>query len=382
MISYSLEHDSRTIETSKNLTSGGSEIHCEKNEPIISNKGSLANEIPEVSCQEPVEEEIVRIDSLVDGNLNHSSSKDTTIVSEEHGERNFGIGNLVSDETYNNAAAVDDQLIDNIPLKHGEATILQPDSLDNERNDTPVKTPLDLGTESIVDLDHHHQNSSVLCSDEIPSGTKPCSTSNGGCSALENGCKRDNSQLDTNDLEVNVHSSQSRSGHSTNSALICSVQCCTGCLNVLYNMSKNILRNELESDQNDWTIEDVHDIVVALSVDLLAAVRRAFLDEKNGTLFDDRQMGGNGRFKSLDSRTCDCKSSKDMVFKGVECICHLSEKVSPSHSEMGIDPNFIFRDGVLVSVDPEKNVLFHCKVETLCLCSLTELIVMAKKPLN
>lgn len=372
---------------SKNHTSGGNEIQCEKNEPIISNKGSLTNEIPEVSCQEPaVEEEVVAIDSLVDGDLNHSNSKDTTFVS-GHGERNFGIKNSVSNESHDNAAAVD-QLAENIPLKHNETTVVAPDNLDNDRNGKSVKAPLNLGAESIVNLEHNHPNSSELCGDEMPSCTKPCGNSNEGCSALENGCKRDNSKPDSNDCEVNAHSSLSRTGLSTNSALVCSIRCCTGCLNVLYSVTKTIIRKELGSNRNNWTVEDVHDNVVALSVDLLAAVRRAFLDGNDTRVFDNRQMGGNDRFKSSDSRSCDCKSSKDMVFKGVECICHcenesLSEKEKASpYSEMGIDPNFIFRDGVLVSVDPKKNASFHCKLETLCLCSLTELIVMANKPLN
>lgn len=364
------------------------EIQCEKNEPIVSNKGSLTNEIPEVSCPEPVYEKVVRIDSLGDGDFNHSHSKDTTFVSEGHGEKNFCFSNSVSNESHHNAAAAaDDQLADNIPSKHNKTTVHGPVDLDNSRHCPSVETPLNMGTESLVNLEHNHQNSSELCADEIPSCNKPCSTSK-GCSSLENGCTYDHSKPSTNDREVNVHLSPSRSDISANSALVCSIRCCTGCLNILYGAAKNILLNEFRLKRNNWTVEDVHDVVVALSVDLLAAVRRAFLDGNNTCIFGNRRMGGDDRLKSSDSRTCHCKSSKDMIFMPVECICHSenetsSERVTPSpYSQMGLDPNFIFRDGVLVNLEREKNVSFHCKLETLCLCSLTELIVMANKPLN
>ena len=378
-----MEQDSKKIETSTNHASGGNEISCEKNEPITSNEGCLTHEIPEVSCQEPVdEEEVVRIDSLVDGDLNQSNSQDTTFISGGHGDGNF-CSKSVSNQSHDIAADDDDQLTDNIPLN--ETTVLAPDDLEDNRNDTSVKAPLNLGTESVFELeDHHlhHQNSSEVCADEIPSCTKPCNYSN-GCCTLENGCKCDGCKpdTDTNDREVNVHSSPSRSDLSTSSAQVCSIRCCTGCLNILYGATRTILQNELGSNWNNWTAEDVHDIVAALSVDLLAAVRRAFLDGNDTRVFNDRR-------KASDSRTCDCKSWKDMVFTAVECICHCekeswSEKVSPSPcSDMGLETNFIFRDGVLVSQDPNRNVPFHCKLETLCLCSLTELIVMANEPFN
>ncbi|KAG6600383.1 hypothetical protein SDJN03_05616, partial [Cucurbita argyrosperma subsp. sororia] len=60
-----------------------------------------------------------------------------------------------------------------------------------------------------------------------------------------------------NDHEVNVHRSPSRSGLSTNSALVCSFQCCTGCLDILYDLTKNILLNEFGSNRNNWTVEDL-----------------------------------------------------------------------------------------------------------------------------
>lgn len=369
-----MEQDSGKIETSKNHISGSNEIQCEENGPVVSNKCSLTQEIPEVGCQEPVDEKVVRIDdSLGEGDLNHSHSKDTTFIS-GHEEKNFCFSNSVSNESHHNAPTAADryQLADTIPLKHNGTTVFELDGLDESRNCTSVETPLHLGTESLVNLEHHHQTQSELCANEILSCTKPCNISN-GCTSLENGCIYDDSKPDPNDCEANVHSSPSKSNFSTNAAAVCSIRFCSGCLNILFGVTKSILLNEFGLNRNNWTVEDVHDVVLALSVDLLAAVRRAF---------DDR--GNKDSFKEpSNSKTCHCKRSKDTVFTPVECTCHsengsLNERVRP----FGVDPKFTFRDGVLVNVEPEKNVTYHCKLETLCLCSLTELIVMANKALN
>ncbi|XP_022142883.1 uncharacterized protein LOC111012888 isoform X4 [Momordica charantia] len=226
----SLEQDSQKMEASKNHTSGGNEfqcneVQCEESIRVVSEKSSPTHEILEVSRQGPVDEKVVCNGSLGDGDVDHSHSKDGTFISEGCGEKNFCFCNSVFNESHHDAAAAaDDHLAYNIPSNHNdEATVVGPDDLGNGRNCTSVETPLNLRTESVVDLEHHHKNSSELCADEFLSCTKPSSIGNGH-SSLENGCKHVDSEPDTSNREVNIHLSPCRSGPSTNSALLIFLQ--------------------------------------------------------------------------------------------------------------------------------------------------------------
>ena len=55
----------------------------------------------------------------------------------------------------------------------------------------------------------------------------------------------------------------------------------------------------------------------------------------------------------------------------------LSAKANPSRQ---LELEFFYRVGVLVPLVLDRVVSFHCKFETLCLCSLIEWVVMTKQP--
>lgn len=106
-------------------------------------------------------------------------------------------------------------------------------------------------------------------------------------------------------------------------------------------------------------------------------------------LLDDKMRDGNNeRFEWPETITCHCKTSGNKSLLLVECRRHTISESTPTkenaspNAHLKFDSNFIFGDGVLVHMDPDKDVSFHCKFETLCLCSLIELIVMSKQPFH
>lgn len=78
------------------------------------------------------------------------------------------------------------------------------------------------------------------------------------------------------------------------------------------------------------------------------------------------------------TKVCRCKISGNKFIRPIECASHpriesATAEVS-SWNRREIELELIYKDGILVSVDPTKDVSWHCKFETLCLCSLIEWI--------
>lgn len=167
------------------------------------------------------------------------------------------------------------------------------------------------------------------------------------------------------------------------SGVVCLYHCCSECLYVLHSLMQKILVCEWEVNGTYSTVEDVHDVVASLSIDLLSAFRKSYAAEGIGNLFDQktRQENQGNYSERHEMSICQCKNSGDRLVMPIECSCHsvnksLSAKANPSRQ---LDLKFIYRDGVLVPIDLDKDVSFHCKFETLCLCSLIEWIVMTKQ---
>lgn len=196
----------------------------------------------------------------------------------------------------------------------------------------------------------------------------------------------DNSGIDANAVEIDV--SSSKDCDPPESGVICLYQCCPGCLESLYHLTHKIIVNEWRLNRSRWTVEDVHDVVATLSVDLVSAVRKFysaedFCDLSNKTSRLEKQEMS---LDCLNSRTC-CPRNLDGAVAPAECMSHTTSQHATGSkdtalSELKLDLKFVFRDGVLVHKDPDKDVSLHCKFETLCLCSLTELIVMTKHPFD
>lgn len=185
---------------------------------------------------------------------------------------------------------------------------------------------------------------------------------------------------DENTVDVNF------SSKTTKPSVVCLYRCCSECLNTLHGLTQKILIHEWRSSKRRWTVEDVHDIVASLSMDLISAIRRVYItgDSSNPVVEDLR----HSNFECSEIKTCHCKKLGNGIVAPLECSCHsishsLTTKANTSPSpELRFDLKFFFRDGVLVHIDPDKDVSFHCKFETLCLCSLIELIVMTKQPFD
>ncbi|XP_022753295.1 LOW QUALITY PROTEIN: uncharacterized protein LOC111301697 [Durio zibethinus] len=167
------------------------------------------------------------------------------------------------------------------------------------------------------------------------------------------------------------------------SGVICFYHCCSDCLHTLLSLMQKILLKEWKSDGCHWTVDDVHDTVALLSVDLLSTVMKVYAAGCSSNKLDENLR--NEIHGKLSNRpewgTCLCKSSENSLVIPTQCNCHSVGTTSPN-IQVGFDPKFVYRDEVMVPIDSNKEVSFHCKFDTLCLCSLIESILMTKQPFD
>ncbi|OMO74917.1 hypothetical protein CCACVL1_16399 [Corchorus capsularis] len=161
----------------------------------------------------------------------------------------------------------------------------------------------------------------------------------------------------------------------TESGVTCSYRCCSNCLHTLLGLMQKVLLREWKLDGSHLTIDDVHDTVASLSVDLLSTVRRVYSAE-------NLRHENHGKLPNHQERsTCRCKRSENSLVIPIECSCHSVGTSSPN-IQLAFDPTFVYRDGVMVPIDSNEEVSFHCKFQTLCLCSLIESLSMTKQPFD
>lgn len=185
---------------------------------------------------------------------------------------------------------------------------------------------------------------------------------------------------------VEINDSPSKSSDPAESGVVCLYQCCPQCLDSLYHLTRKILVHKCTLIGSDLAVEDVHDVLASVSVDLIAAVKKLYSAEDSNDL-SNKTFGHAESEVHLDCsnlRTCSPKN-RDRVFVAAECVSHstrqhTAESTDTALNESKLHLKCVFRDGVLVQIDPDKEVSLHCKFETLCLCSFIELIVMRKHP--
>ncbi|KAK6270032.1 hypothetical protein POUND7_007137 [Theobroma cacao] len=177
--------------------------------------------------------------------------------------------------------------------------------------------------------------------------------------------------------------SSSKTALPTESGVTCMYQCCSDCLHTLLSLMQKVLLQQLKSDGSQWTVDDVHDTVASMSVDLLSAVRKVYAAGYSSNKFDENlRIENDGKLsKCQEWSKCRCKSSENSLVIPTECSCHSLGTTFPN-IEFMFDPKFVYRDGVMVPIDSNKEVSFHCKFKTLCLCSLIESILMTKQPFD
>ncbi|KAH9625711.1 hypothetical protein KSS87_007907 [Heliosperma pusillum] len=172
--------------------------------------------------------------------------------------------------------------------------------------------------------------------------------------------------------------------------VLCCYTCCCGCISTLQELVKKLIIRCMELSGSICTVEDIHDLVSALSTNLCSAVRNLYITGESQ--YANLEKLNSEIFRNLDSQEslpyCHCASSESSVSKLMDCVCHSEKDVpgelkSPSFYDQSRFPSqYIFRDGVLVSADPDKESSFHCKYDTLCLCSLINLIACTKLPVD
>lgn len=190
--------------------------------------------------------------------------------------------------------------------------------------------------------------------------------------------------------DKNVKDANFPSMKATESGDVCLYRCCSECLNTLRNVVKKVLIHQWELDKNHWTVDDVHDVVSSLSVDLVSTVRRVYDAGFLGNPFG-RKMRTDEKLSECREvrRTCHCNGSENGIVVPVDCSCHPKNldtireaDTSLNYPQSAAETKFVFRDSVLVHIDPDKDVSFHCKIETLCLCHLIESIQTINQPLG
>ncbi|XP_026412168.1 uncharacterized protein LOC113307916 [Papaver somniferum] len=201
---------------------------------------------------------------------------------------------------------------------------------------------------------------------------------------------------DDPDKDVNSNSNKN-SDVSAVSGVTCFYNCCSDCVYKINGLIQKLLIHEKEKKGNSWTVEDVHDAVSSLSVNLLSSVRKfCAAASAIGSEFLEDEVGPEGRENScacpgvghFNKTSGNRRSTGKGVVLSMECSCHIESKTITAktdkclNSQLELGLRFFFRNNVLIPLDSDKDVLFHCKVENLCLSSLIELVLKIKQPLD
>lgn len=365
------------------------QVQSEEWRPNVCGNSCHVPEVLEGSPQEIAAENIECVD-LNKGNGDLSYSENRVAISEEGSPQKIvHLGDSTTDKPHNSADA--SQLVGKIlneqnGMKSGPCGLVE-DSENHAVGGNSGSSKRSNGftsTESVISSANGLGSSSELGSVKLSGSREVCNQVNS--LPTNTGVTTNDGKLDADDYPVENNFSSSNTSISTESA-VCFYQCCPGCLYNIHSLTQKILVHEWGLNRSHWTVEDVHDVVASLSVDLLSVVKKNCVTEDFSNSFDGK-LKDRKCVECPEMRKCHCKSSGDGVLVPAECSCHSgSESVTAKantypDNELGLDSKFLFRDGVLVNVDPDKDVSFHCKFEALCLCSLIELMVMTKQPFD
>ncbi|KAM1646291.1 hypothetical protein ACFXTN_007339 [Malus domestica] len=354
------------------------QVQTEEPKPNNTSKCSDKLEVPESVPQGFDTEKVGCVDLNKDGELGHPDSEGRLAISDLSGQKI-----VVMDSTLDKSL-----LGSNESLNDQNGTSPKPHESENDRNHVEVNG--DSGslkhsngfdcTESVV-ISEDGSTSGEFGSIKLSSSRAICNEVN-GLSSMEAGIILNNGKCDANEHIVGVDTSN-KIFLPTKSGVLCLYRCCPTCLDTLRSLTHKLLIHKWGSNKSQWTIEDAHDIVASASVDLLSAIRRIVGSGGFSNSPDNKMRDRNSEeFKWPEAVTCHCKNSGTKSLLPVECKCHTISEDTSLNTHRRFDPKFIFRDGVLIHMDPDKDVSFHCKFETLCLCSLIELILMAEQPFH
>ena len=173
---------------------------------------------------------------------------------------------------------------------------------------------------------------------------------------------------------------------SLESEVLCAYSCCIGCIHTLNQLVKNLITEAWDLSGPPSTVEGAHDLVASLSARLWSTIRNFYASGGCSSLVsgDMRSDACKTLCEHGQTGTCKCGSSESRITELTECTCHqrrdFSGGADPSlYDQLASVRRYIFRDGVLLTADPGKELSFHCKYDTLCLCSLVDLIASIKR---
>ncbi|KAK9269475.1 hypothetical protein L1049_001250 [Liquidambar formosana] len=406
----SLELDAQVMAANPRLTTVGSPVNfdtcvdnqvrsmeCKEN---ISNRGSHESGALEESPQGCVAENIERVDlnnGVVD--FDYPNSEGRVAVSEEGPpQKMVFLGHSAPDiPRRSSLAAADDDDGDRVDGK-----ILNEENGTNSESCRSHTT----GNHRVADGDFgslKQSNGFAFTESAVVSGGNVCSSSDlagvkfsnsrkvsdqiDGLSSMETGFASEDGQANPTE---HIVSSNKATILSADTGVVCLYCCCAECLYALHSLMQKILMHEWGLHRSHWTVDDAHDVVAALSVNLLSEFQKACGAESFRNSFDKNPRHGNQgiMFEPQAIGTCQCKNSENRLVTPMKCSRHsISENLTAKENtsplpQLELDTKFIYRDGVLAPLDPDKDISFHCKFEPLCLCSLIEWIVTTKQLLD
>ncbi|XP_050216857.1 uncharacterized protein LOC126667814 [Mercurialis annua] len=362
-------------------------IQNEQCKGIASNKSANGSECLQ-SCSVkfvPQHVELNEVENIID----HSSCDDRNVLSEEFSAQQIvHCDHTNSDKNIQNSTC-DNQLIDSNADEQNGTTLGQCE-LENP-NTVSVGAGLDNGflkhsnefaaVTEVIHYENGFSGSTKQCTNKSSGLMESCEQIE-GVAAMDKEAKCMDNQPNCDELLGDAHcSSVKDTSHCADSGVVCSYICCSGCLSILQRIIQKILVHKWELNNSYWTADDVHDVVSSLSMDLLSAVRKV---DVGGNSYNENLRYGNPELFSefTELQSCHCQSSDSAT----ECSCHSLERCATTKAsgsldmQSGMELEYNFRDGILIPVDSNKNVSFHCKYETFCLCSTIKSVVMMMQP--
>ncbi|KAK3028389.1 hypothetical protein RJ639_039599 [Escallonia herrerae] len=372
-------------------------VECEECKPHCPNKGLHDSEVQEESLQEG---DAVRFINLKEGDckISHPSLGGRSAVVEKGPSEHLVLRHSPTAKNIQIPAATDgDDWLDGKLLDKQIGLNHEPHGLDSFG--TCAEVSGDFGLSKL--------SNGFSCMDTVvPPEDGPCGSGDmGGVNSCDagKGCKQNqNNGLPLSDINTlnedgnatygsteDISLIPSRNmGLQSNSDDLCLYSCCSVCVNNLHLLMQKVIIYEWGLQGSNRTVEDIHDMVTTLSVNLHSAVRK-FCPAGNSINSFDKDIKHDSYRKLFEGRElgmCQCKDTENSLVMPTECSCHtrsdsVTAKANSQNPRQGRDLKLLFRGGVLTFVDHD-DVSFHCKFETLCLCPLIEWMVMTKQPLD
>ncbi|KAB5534842.1 hypothetical protein DKX38_017928 [Salix brachista] len=316
--------------------------------------------------------------------------EDGAILSEDGSEQHTILCESAKTDNHQNSPA-DNQLVGNITNeqngtshRQSEPEITKNQAVTDGNSETLKHSNGYTLTEPVHYSENGLCNSGELGALKFSDPGSSCNQSNG--LAAEGMVTFDDTEPNRSEHAEDIDVSLVETSCPAKSGIVCLYRCCSVCLHAVHKIIQKFLARKLALNKSKLTTEDVHDAVASLSVDLLSVIRKIDVTEEISNSFKESSDRNPERYDDIpELHSCQCKSSGDSSVVPTECGCHSmfeSVNVKASHSpgsQLGLDPKFIFRDGILVPVDTTEDVSFHCKYKTLCLCSLVKSVAMMKQ---